>query len=86
MLLLNAALTVRAHEANSHAKKGWESFTTAAIKALSAKRKGIVFLLWGKNAQAHEPLIAVGRHHVLKSAHPSGLSANRVMPRCRTRD
>ena len=78
MLLLNAALTVRAHEANSHAKKGWQDFTTAAIKALSSKRRGLVFLLWGKNAQAVEPLIAVGKHHILKSVHPSGLSAARV--------
>ena len=51
VLLLNAALTVRAHEANSHAKKGWQELTSAAIKALSAKRRGLVFLLWGKNAQ-----------------------------------
>ena len=51
VLLLNAALTVRAHEANSHAKKGWQELTSAAIKALSARRKGLVFLLWGKNAQ-----------------------------------
>ena len=79
VLLLNAALTVRAHAANSHARKGWQDFTTAAIKALSTKRKGLVFLLWGRNAQTVEPLIAVGRHHVLKSAHPSGLSASRVI-------
>lgn len=78
VLLLNAALTVRAHEANSHARKGWQDFTTAAIKALSSKRRGLVFLLWGKNAQAVEPLIAVGKHHILKSVHPSGLSAARV--------
>ena len=78
VLMLNAALTVRIHEANSHAKKGWHDFTTAAIKTLSAKRRGIVFLLWGKNAQAVEPLIAVDRHHILKSVHPSGLSAARV--------
>jgi uracil-DNA glycosylase len=78
VLLLNAALTVRAHEANSHAKKGWQELTTAAIKALSARRRGLVFLLWGKNAQAVEPLIAQGKHHVLKSVHPSGLSAHRV--------
>lgn len=78
VLLMNASLTVRAHQANSHAKTGWQDFAKAAVKALSMKRKGLVFLLWGRNAQAFEPLIAGGRHHVLKSAHPSGLSANRV--------
>ena len=81
MLLLNASLTVRAHNANSHAKKGWEDFTDAAIKALSLKRKGLVFLLWGRNAQqkATKGIIDKGRHHVLMSAHPSGLSANKVI-------
>lgn len=83
VLLLNAALTVRAHEANSHAKKGWQELTTAAIKALSARRRGLVFLLWGKNAQAVEPLIAQGKHHVLKSVHPSGLSAHRGFFGCK---
>ena len=78
VLLLNAALTVRAHEANSHNKKGWEDFTTTAIQALSKHRKGLVFLLWGKNAQAVEKLINVSKHHILKTVHPSGLSANRV--------
>ena len=80
MLLLNTSLTVRAHQANSHSKKGWEDFTDAAIKALSTSRKGLVFLLWGRNAQqkAVKGVINQGRHHVLMSAHPSGLSANKV--------
>lgn len=80
VLLLNASLTVRAHTANSHSKKGWEDFTDAAIKALSTHREGLVFLLWGRNAQlkATKGLIDKTRHHVLMSAHPSGLSANKV--------
>ena len=151
MLLLNTALTVRAHEANSHARKGWESFTDAAIAALSRKQKcalflcqlfinialkqlcrsnlmswltcmegfmvnegllgipvalqstkkrprnmfrdkrskvkstkwilpsrGLVFLLWGKNAEQKKKLIDGQKHHILTAAHPSGLSANKV--------
>ncbi|KAK9808486.1 hypothetical protein WJX73_000220 [Symbiochloris irregularis] len=85
VLLLNTSLTVRAHQANSHAKKGWEDFTDAAIKALSTNRKGLVFLLWGRNAQqkAAKGVIDKGRHHVLMSAHPSGLSANKGFFGCK---
>jgi len=79
ILMLNTSLTVRAHSANSHSKKGWEQFTDKAIEELAKARKNIVFLLWGKNAQDKEKLIKrSGREHlVLKSAHPSGLSAHR---------
>jgi uracil-DNA glycosylase len=79
ILMLNTSLTVRAHNANSHSKKGWEQFTDKAIEDLAKARKNIVFLLWGKNAQDKEKLIKrSGREHlVLKSAHPSGLSAHR---------
>jgi uracil-DNA glycosylase len=79
ILMLNTSLTVRAHNANSHSKKGWEQFTDKAIEELAKARKNIVFLLWGKNAQDKEKLIKrSGREHlVLKSAHPSGLSAHR---------
>ena len=78
VLLLNASLTVRAHAANSHSKKGWETFTDAAIREVSKKRTGLVFLLWGKNAQDKEKLISkTNGHVVLKCPHPSGLSAHR---------
>ncbi|KAK9908876.1 hypothetical protein WJX75_004145 [Coccomyxa subellipsoidea] len=77
VLLLNAVLTVRAHTPASHSKKGWETLTDAAISALSAKRKGLVFLMWGKFAQQKDVLIDTKKHHVLKAAHPSGFSANK---------
>lgn len=80
VLLLNTVLTVRAHAANSHARKGWEAFTDAAIRAISLKREGVVFLLWGKPAEKKSQLINPMRHHVLTSFHPSGLSASRVRP------
>ncbi|KAL7180850.1 hypothetical protein ACSBR1_039836 [Camellia fascicularis] len=83
VLLLNAVLTVRQHQANSHAKKGWEQFTDAVIKAISQKKKGVVFLLWGNYAQAKSRLIDETKHHILKAAHPSGLSANRGFFGCR---
>jgi uracil-DNA glycosylase len=83
VLLLNTVLTVRDHHANSHAKKGWEMFTDAAIRAISQKRTGVVFLLWGKPAQEKTRLIDVSAHHILKSAHPSGLSAHRGFFGCR---
>jgi len=75
VLLLNASLTVRAHTPNSHSGKGWEQFTDAVIGTLSEQRSGLVFLLWGRNAQAKEALIDTSRHHVLKAAHPSPYSA-----------
>lgn len=75
VFLLNATLTVRAHAAGSHQKKGWEKFTDAVIRTLSDKREGLVFLLWGKYAQSKESLIDDSKHHILKAAHPSPLSA-----------
>jgi uracil-DNA glycosylase len=77
VLLLNATLTVRANQAGSHQNKGWETFTDAAIKMLSDRREGIVFILWGNYAQAKQSLIDNKRHHILKSVHPSPLSASR---------
>ncbi len=77
VLLLNATLTVRAHQAASHQRRGWEEFTDAAIKALSARRDNLVFMLWGGYARSKAPLIDASRHLVLQSVHPSPLSANR---------
>jgi uracil-DNA glycosylase len=82
VLLLNASLTVRAHTPNSHAGKGWEQFTDSVISTLSAERKGLVFLLWGRNAQAKEGLIS-GQHAILKAAHPSPFSASNGFFGCR---
>lgn len=76
VLLLNATLTVSANQPGSHQKKGWEQFTDAAITALSEQRKGLVFLLWGKFAQAKENLIDTTKHHVLKAPHPSPFSVH----------
>lgn len=75
VLLLNATLTVRANIAGSHQKRGWENFTDAAIKKLSDKRENLVFILWGRFAQNKEVLIDASKHCILKSAHPSPLSA-----------
>jgi uracil-DNA glycosylase len=75
VLLLNATLTVRAHEAGSHQKKGWESFTDQVIIELSKQREGLIFLLWGRYAQQKEGLIDQKKHHILKAAHPSPFSA-----------
>jgi len=77
VLLINATLTVRANEAGSHQKKGWEEFTDAAIKALSEKREKLVFILWGSYAQKKGIQIDNNKHHIIKSAHPSPLSAHR---------
>ena len=77
VLLLNATLTVRAHQAGSHQRRGWEEFTDAAIKALANDREHIVFILWGSYAQGKAAYIDPSRHLVLKSAHPSPLSAYR---------
>lgn len=77
VLLLNATLTVRAHEAASHQRKGWETFTDAAIRALNADRDHLVFILWGGYARSKALLIDASRHLVLQSVHPSPLSANR---------
>ncbi|TVZ51708.1 uracil-DNA glycosylase [Dokdonia sp. Hel_I_53] len=77
ILMLNATLTVRAHEAGSHQKKGWEQFTDAVITALSEKRENIIFLLWGGFAKKKGKKIDTTKHHILTSGHPSPLSANR---------
>jgi len=75
VLLLNATLTVRAHQAGSHQGKGWEAFTDQAISQLSSQKTGLVFLLWGKFAQNKAILIDENKHTVIKSAHPSPFSA-----------
>lgn len=77
VLLLNATLTVHAHQAASHQRHGWEQFTDAAIRALSAERENLVFILWGGYARSKAQLIDRSRHLVLESVHPSPLSANR---------
>ncbi len=77
VLLLNATLTVRAHAAGSHQGHGWEEFTDAVITALSRDREHLVFILWGSYAQGKEKLIDSSKHFILKSAHPSPLSAYR---------
>ena len=76
VLLLNAVLTVRRGEANSHKSKGWEKFTDAVIKAVSAGDEPVVFVLWGNSAQKKEQLIDATKHTVIKSVHPSPLSAH----------
>ncbi|WCO03249.1 uracil-DNA glycosylase [Psychroserpens ponticola] len=77
VLLLNATLTVRAQQAGSHQKKGWENFTNAIIKIISKEKKEVVFLLWGGFAKQKAKFIDGFRHHILTSGHPSPLSANR---------
>lgn len=77
VMLLNATLTVRAHQAGSHQRRGWETFTDAAIKALSDGREHLVFILWGGYARSKAALIDQSRHLVVQSVHPSPLSANR---------
>lgn len=75
VLLLNATLTVRAHQAGSHQRRGWEEFTDAAIRLLAGQRENLVFILWGSYAQKKGAFIDRSRHLVLSSAHPSPLSA-----------
>jgi uracil-DNA glycosylase len=75
VLLLNTTLTVRAGEPGSHQKMGWEQFTDQAIRALSEQREGLVFMLWGRHAQAKASLIDPTKHVVLTAAHPSPFSA-----------
>lgn len=82
VLLLNAVLTVEAGQAGSHQKKGWEGFTDAAIDALNRERDGLVFMLWGSHAQKKGQLIDASRHLVLRSVHPSPLSAHRGFLGC----
>jgi uracil-DNA glycosylase len=75
ILMLNAVLTVRAHQANSHKNHGWETFTEAVIRRVSAKTEPVVFVLWGGYAQKKVGLIDTSRHTIIQSAHPSPLSA-----------
>lgn len=75
VLLLNATLTVRAHNAGSHQKKGWETFTDSVIRILAEQKENLVFILWGAYAQKKGAFIDKNRHLVLSSAHPSPLSA-----------
>lgn len=77
VLLLNASLTVRDGEANSHSGHGWETFTDAIISALNEREKPVIFLLWGKYAQDKQKLITNPRHKTFCAAHPSPLSAHR---------
>ena len=83
VLLLNATLTVRAHQAGSHQRHGWETFTDAAIQALAQQRSGLVFLLWGSFAISKAQYIDRQRHLVLTAPHPSPLSAYRGFFGCR---
>ena len=83
VLLLNATLTVRANQAGSHQKQGWEIFTDRVITELSEKRENLIFLLWGAYAQKKEELIDTSKHHILKAAHPSPLSANKGFFGCK---
>jgi len=76
VFLLNASLTVRASEPMSHSRIGWATFTDTVIKKISENEKHVVFLLWGKFAQEKKVLIDESKHHILKAAHPSPLSAN----------
>ena len=77
VLLLNATLTVRAHQAGSHQKKGWEQFTDAVIEALALEQEGIVYMLWGNYAQKKASIVDQQKNLILKSVHPSPLSAHR---------
>ncbi len=77
VLLINSTLTVRARQAGSHQKKGWEEFTDAVIQKVSDEQENIVFLLWGAYAQKKGAIIDENKHHVLKSAHPSPFAADR---------
>jgi len=83
VLLLNAALTVRAGEPFSHAKYGWADFTDAVIQKISDEKSGVVFLLWGKFAQEKQVLIDESKHYVLKAAHPSPFSADKGFFGCK---
>ena len=75
VLMLNATLTVRAHEPGSHQKKGWETFTDAVIQQISHKKENVVFLLWGKFAESKSTLIDEKKHIIFKAPHPSPLGA-----------
>jgi len=83
VLLLNATLTVNAHQAGSHQKKGWEKFTDQVIQAISENKEAVVFLLWGAYAQKKATLINAQKHLVLTAVHPSPLSVYRGFFGCR---
>lgn len=83
VLLLNTALTVRAHEANSHKNIGWEIFTDDIIKLLNTREDPVIFVLWGANARCKKEFIDVSRHYVLEAPHPSPLSASRGFFGCK---
>lgn len=83
VFLLNTVLTVNAGEPNSHSKFGWQVFTDTVIKTVSDKKEGVVFLLWGAQAQKKIDLIDQTKHHILKSVHPSPLSAHRGFFGCK---
>jgi uracil-DNA glycosylase len=83
VFLLNATLTVRANQAGSHQRRGWENFTDEVIRQLSARHTGLVFILWGSYAQAKEALIDTSKHYILKAVHPSPLSVYRGFLGCR---
>ena len=77
VLLLNATLTVEAHKAGSHQKRGWEAFTDSVIRKVSAEKEHVVFILWGSYAQKKQEIIDTSKHAIIKSVHPSPLSAHR---------
>lgn len=83
VLLLNAVLTVRAHEAASHANRGWEHFTDAVVRAISERKQGVVYMLWGSYAQRKGAMVDSTRNCILKAVHPSPLSAYRGFFGCR---
>ena len=83
VLLLNNVLTVRAHEANSHKKKGWEFVTDSIVKKLNEREEKIIFIFWGNNAKSKEALVTNPNHIVLKAPHPSPLSAYHGFFGCR---
>ena len=83
VLLLNAGLTVRAHEAASHAGRGWETFTDAVVRAIAQRKEGIVYMLWGSYAQKKGAIADPQRNLILKAVHPSPLSVYRGFFGCR---
>ena len=83
MLVLNAVLTVRAHEAASHAGHGWERFTDEVVKAIALRKQGVVYMLWGSYAQRKASVVDPQRNCILKAVHPSPLSAYRGFFGCR---
>ncbi|MBY2477842.1 uracil-DNA glycosylase [Clostridioides difficile] len=83
VLLLNTALTVRAHEANSHKNKGWEIFTDRVISILSEREEPVIFVLWGSNARKKVELIDTSKHYILEAPHPSPLSASKGFFGCK---